>query len=170
MGKRIKTIVLLCVVLSLIYIQHSEIIYAENSSEGQAECEDSENIEEKEPEESEEGEKEAEKSEVEEGEKESEKPEVEEGEKEPEKPIIKVFSVGIPKADGRSEFYTVKPNIQITHNSEYGITKYRLKKGLDFWCREVSKKKTAGWRFRENDWGMGSMDLQSGWKMIWESE
>lgn len=129
MGKRIKTIVLLCVVLSLIYIQHSEIIYAENSSEGQAECEDSENIEEKEPEESEEGEKEAEKSEVEEGEKESEKPEVEEGEKEPEKPIIKVFSVGIPKADGRSEFYTVKPNIQITHNSEYGITKYRLKKG-----------------------------------------
>lgn len=159
MGKRIKTIVLLCVVLSLIYIQHSEIIYAENSSEGQAECEDSENIEEKEPEESEEGEKEAEKSEVEEGEKESEKPEVEEGEKEPEKPIIKVFSVGIPKADGRSEFYTVKPNIQITHNSEYGITKYRLKKGEQLLVQGSIKEKDRrmeipGERLGDGEYGL----------------
>ncbi len=189
MGKRIKSVALLCVILSLIYTQHSAISYAETDVGKQTEGGKSENIEgeggnkepekpekpegedgdkepekpekpegedgDKEPEkpekpEGEDGDKEPEKPEKPEGEdgdKEPEKPEKPEGEdgdkepEKPEKPMIKKFSVKVPKAAGNSGYYTEKPDIQIVHNSECGVTKYYLKKGEQFWVRGSIKEK-----------------------------
>lgn len=99
MGRKIKSIVLLVIVLVLIYCQHSEVIYAEEEGSG----------------------KEGAILEEEGDSKEEDAPE--EGE---DKEEIKKYEVRYREPDGRNGYYITVPEIEVCHESMSGKTVYQL--------------------------------------------
>lgn len=98
MGRKIKSILLLIVILALIYRQHSTVSYAEDIMNGPG-------------------------SEVQKESSGSE--EQENGGQETEK--LQKYSLEYPEADGRNGYYITAPAVKLTHNSKRGSTVYCLK-------------------------------------------
>ena len=100
MGRKIKSVLLLLIVLSMIYYQHSPLTYAQNAESEESGQEDTgqENTE-QEDEESEEESQETEKT-------------------------VSKYELDIPKADGENGYYKTIPEIRLRHVSEAGSTWY----------------------------------------------
>ena len=132
MGRKIRTGVLLILVLAMIYTQQA-VIYAQNEAEKNIKKMTESEIPDENKEPDKEPDKEPEQPGGEEGDKEQEKPggEDEDKDKEPEQPEIKRYELEISKADGKNGYYLSKPSVMITHNGCYGTTVYELKHGED---------------------------------------
>ncbi len=96
MGRRVKSIVALLVVLGLLYWQQDQISYATETEEI-----------------------------TEPGDLEEEKPE-ENPEEKPEEPQVKMFEAEIPGPDGENGYYRSWPAVKIRHVGEAGMTHCRL--------------------------------------------
>lgn len=113
MGRKLKSILALVIVLGMIYWQQSSILHAEvpketrtgTSKERLAESDTLKTSDD--PEE----------PEI------PEKPEIPE-EPEPPKEVIECFLASIPQEDGNHGYYITRPEVEVTHVSEAGTTKY----------------------------------------------
>ncbi|QDW73161.1 hypothetical protein FND36_03380 [Lachnospiraceae bacterium KGMB03038] len=111
MVRRSRYLILLSLVLAMIYLQQGSVLQAENKGTGSQSEEETDT-----------GEQEAGNKEEEGG----QEPEEEEPEEEgPEEPICK-FVVKVPEPDGKNGYYRHKPEIQLSHRSKRGVTRYRL--------------------------------------------
>ena len=120
MGRKIKSIALLILILVMIYYQHSPVIYAEGPNGKGKE----DNVEENS------GEKEDENGNESSGEKEDENGnessgDVNGGEEEP----VTEYRLEISEPDGRNGYYISIPRVKIEHVSKKGTTVYCLKNG-----------------------------------------
>ena len=151
MGRKVRSGVLLVLILAIIYTQQS-VIYAQNGTgritktagdNANFETTDGENHEETEKPGGESGDKKDTGNSSGDGEKEDsgnsgesqdkEEPgnsDKEDGDKEePEKHEIKKYTLEVPAADGKNGYYISKPTVKITHNGCYGTTIYEVKCG-----------------------------------------
>lgn len=115
MGRKLKSILALVIVLGMIYWQQSSILHAEVPKEaGTWKSLDTFRVLERsgQPESPEEPEI-------------PEQPEVPEEPEPPEEPV-ECFHVSIPPEDGENGYYITKPEVEITHVSEAGVTKYQF--------------------------------------------
>lgn len=119
MGKTVKRIMLLFLVLLLIYIQQATVIYAGNAGESGSTEDERKGAERPAGKEESTGGEEK-------GEDDKEPDEPEEPEKP--KPEIKPFLVEFSEADGKEGIYRTKPGVWVRHVSERGITRYQLAK------------------------------------------
>lgn len=112
MGRKLKTWLLLLLVLALIYIQQTSAIYAGDVDKGTKQKEtvgESKNPEEPEP---------------------PKEPELPEEPEPPEEQLVR-YRVEIPKEDGENGWYVTRPEIKICHVSGRGITKYKVVMGKE---------------------------------------
>ena len=115
MGRKLKSILALVIVLGMIYWQQSSILHAEVPKEvGTWKALDTS--------------RELERPEQPEAPEEPEIPEQPEVPEEPEPPeeTIECFHVSIPQEDGENGYYISKPEVEITHVSGAGVTKYQF--------------------------------------------
>lgn len=138
MAGRIRSLIVLVIVICLIYIQQSFVLYAEDITEV---LPGSESAQQKEMEKT--GEESKEDPEESPEEKPEEKPE-EEPEEEPEektevKPMRK-YQIRIPKEDGSCGYYITKPEIKIMHIGESGRTLFSLSNGKKLLEKGVLQK------------------------------
>ena len=115
MGRKLKSILALVIVLGMIYWQQSSILHAEVPKEaGTWKALDTS--------------RELERPEQPEAPEEPEIPEQPEVPEEPEPPEepIECFHVSIPPEDGENGYYITKPEVEITHVSGAGVTKYQF--------------------------------------------
>lgn len=115
MGRKLKSILALVIVLGMIYWQQSSILHAEVPKEaGTWKALDTS--------------RELERPEQPEAPEEPEIPEQPEVPEEPEPPEepIECFHVSIPPEDGENGYYISKPEVEITHVSGAGVTKYQF--------------------------------------------
>lgn len=100
MGRKIKSVAMLLVVMILIYYQHVPVIYAEG-----------EDVQ----------------DEFQEGGEVTEEDIGEDSEQEPEEdPVIERYQLNYPQADGREGYYVTAPEIEIIHMGEAGTTIYQI--------------------------------------------
>lgn len=112
MGRKIKSVAMLLVVMILIYYQQVPVIYAEG--EGAQD-------------EFQEGEEATEEDTGEDIGEDTEKDSEQEPEQEPEEgPVIERYQLNYPQADGRGGYYVTAPEIEIIHMGEAGTTIYQL--------------------------------------------
>lgn len=115
MDRKLKSILALVIVLGMIYWQQSSILHAEVPKEaGTWKALDTS--------------RELERPEQPEAPEEPEIPEQPEVPEEPEPPeeTIECFHVSIPQEDGENGYYISKPEVEITHVSGAGVTKYQF--------------------------------------------
>ena len=115
MGRKLKSILALVIVLGMIYWQQSSILHAEVPKEAGTwkALDTSRELERPEQPEA------PEEPEI------PEQPEVPE-EPEPQEETIECFHVSIPQEDGENGYYISKPEVEITHVSGAGVTKYQF--------------------------------------------
>lgn len=137
MGRKGRSIILLCLVLALIYFQQGAVGYAEHRED---------------PTQTEEG------GSAEEGEGTEDPDEGEEEEpEEPEEEPVKKFQLKVIPPDGGNGYYRHKPEVTLTHVSRRGITRYRAAAG-DKILAEGSLEK-EGEKAILGDWEEGSNQL-----------
>lgn len=129
MGRKMKNIFFLILLLVLIYYQHSPALHAENKKE-------QENIEINENKENTEGDKEP------------------EPEPEPVPEPVREYQIEISKADGRNGYYITPPEVEICHVSKSGNTIYSLSNGeteeiKGTLSQEGGRVRLSGEQFRE---------------------
>ena len=129
MGRKVRSILLLILLLVLIYCQQSNVIYAEDIREpGSRTAGEKDSLEEENA-----GGKEEAAGEETVGKGDVEKEDTEKGdtEVEEEEPPIQMreYELDIPEADGENGYYVTVPNVEIRHVNETGNTVYCLKCG-----------------------------------------
>lgn len=123
MGRKMRSSVLLVLVLILIYTQQA-VIYAQNDG-GQVEVQVIENTDE------------------------IEQPELPEVPDSPEQSKVEKYNLEMPEVDGNNGYYVTKPLVKIVHNGRYGATLYELKSGESIFaqgrleCEEENGKTTV---------------------------
>ncbi len=153
MGRKIKSILMLTLLLVLIYHQHSPVLHAENKP-GQSGIQAGGNIKETDKD-----------DEDNEGEDKDPDPDPEpkpdpdpepkpDPDPEPEPEPIKEYRLEMSKADGRNGYYVTSPEAEICHMSKRGRTVYSLKNGAEHTAEgilseEGDKVRLSGEQFKE---------------------